>query len=69
MSLVAANQRQVVQKLPWRTMGLYLLTFWVVLTFNFFIPRLMPGDPILALLDPNSGDYLYDERMRQEIEA
>ena len=26
-------------------------------------------NPILAPLDPNSGDYLYDERVRQEIEA
>ncbi|EHQ91084.1 ABC transporter permease [Desulfosporosinus youngiae] len=29
--------------------GEYLLTFWVIITLNFFIPRLMPGDPFTFL--------------------
>ncbi len=30
--------------------ALFLLTLWAVLTLNFLIPRLMPGDPALFLL-------------------
>lgn len=32
-----------------RRLGFYALTAWVALTFNFFLPRLMPGDPVTAL--------------------
>lgn len=52
-----------------KTVGLYLFTFWVVLTLNFLIPRLMPGDPLLALLDPNSANFVYDEAARQQLAA
>ncbi len=38
--------------------GTYLLTGWVCATLVFLIPRLMPGNPLLALDDPNSGLYL-----------
>ncbi len=34
----------------------YLATLWVVLTLNFLLPRLLPGDPLSALLDPESSD-------------
>ena len=30
--------------------GVFLLTLWAVLTLNFLLPRLMPGDPALFLL-------------------
>jgi len=30
-------------------LGFYLLAGWVALTVNFFLPRLMPGDPASAL--------------------
>jgi peptide/nickel transport system permease protein len=30
-------------------LGFYLLAAWVALTLNFFLPRLMPGDPATAL--------------------
>lgn len=30
-------------------LGFYLLAGWVALTLNFFLPRLMPGDPATAL--------------------
>jgi len=30
-------------------MGFYLLAAWSALTLNFFLPRLMPGDPATAL--------------------
>jgi peptide/nickel transport system permease protein len=32
-----------------RRLGFYLLAGWVALTLNFFLPRLMPGDPATAL--------------------
>ena len=28
-----------------RRLGFYLLAAWAAVTLNFFIPRLMPGDP------------------------
>ncbi|WBB64542.1 ABC transporter permease [Streptomyces sp. WMMC500] len=30
--------------------GFYLLVTWVAVTLNFFIPRLMPGDPATSIL-------------------
>lgn len=32
-----------------RRLGFYLIAAWVSLTLNFFIPRLMPGDPATAV--------------------
>jgi peptide/nickel transport system permease protein len=29
-----------------RRLGFYLITAWVAVTINFFIPRLMPGNPV-----------------------
>lgn len=33
-----------------RRLILFVITLWVALTVNFFIPRLMPGDPALAMM-------------------
>jgi peptide/nickel transport system permease protein len=33
-----------------RRLGFFVLTLWVALTLNFVIPRLMPGDPALAIM-------------------
>ena len=33
----------------WQRLGFYLLSAWVALTLNFFLPRLMPGDPATVL--------------------
>ena len=33
-----------------RRVGFYLIALWAAVTFNFIIPRLMPGDPALAYL-------------------
>lgn len=38
--------------------GTYMVTAWVSITLVFLIPRLMPGNPLLALDDPTSGLYL-----------
>jgi len=32
-----------------RRLGFYVLAAWMALTLNFFLPRLMPGDPATAL--------------------
>lgn len=33
-----------------RRLGFYLVTVWAALTVNFLIPRMMPGNPVQALL-------------------
>lgn len=56
----------------WRRAGVlasYLLTFWLVLTLTFLLPRMMPGDPLSALLDPTSDQFLYDEAVRSRLAA
>ena len=47
----------------------YLVTLWVVLTLNFLLPRLLPGDPLAALLDPESSDYVFNAEVRSALEA
>jgi len=34
-----------------RRLGFFLATLWACLTLNFFIPRIMPGGPILGLME------------------
>lgn len=36
-------------------LGFYLFTAWAAITMNFFIPRLIPGDPVMALITKNQG--------------
>ena len=33
-----------------RRLGFFVLTLWAALTLNFFLPRLMPGNPALAMM-------------------
>jgi peptide/nickel transport system permease protein len=33
----------------------YVFTAWAAITINFFIPRLVPGDPVMALINKNKG--------------
>jgi len=47
----------------------YLLTLWVILTLNFLLPRLLPGDPLSALLDPESSDYVFEAEVRASLET
>ena len=35
--------------------GFYVVAFWAALTLNFFIPRMMPGDPVGLLLSKMSA--------------
>ena len=32
-----------------KRLGFYAVAGWMALTLNFFLPRLMPGDPAAAL--------------------
>ncbi|NDJ87131.1 MAG: ABC transporter permease [Chloroflexi bacterium] len=48
---------------------LYLMTLWAVLTLNFLLPRMLPGDPLQALLDPQSSTYVFDPATRAALEA
>jgi peptide/nickel transport system permease protein len=50
-----------------RRIGFYLIAAWASLTLNFFLPRLMPGDPASALFarlqgraDPATVDAMRD---------
>ena len=39
-----------------RRLGFFLLTLWVALTLNFLLPRLMPGNPALAMMSKFHGE-------------
>ncbi|MBC7228269.1 MAG: ABC transporter permease [Thermoflexales bacterium] len=47
----------------------YLFSLWVIMTLNFLLPRLLPGDPLAALLDPSSSDYVFDPQVRAALAA
>jgi peptide/nickel transport system permease protein len=38
-----------------RRIGFYVVTAWAAITMNFFIPRLMPGNPVQILISRLSG--------------
>src|SRR6202789_4684226 len=39
-----------------RRLGFFLLTLWAALTLNFLLPRLMPGNPAVAMLGKFHGN-------------
>jgi peptide/nickel transport system permease protein len=45
----------------------YLVTVFVLISFNFAIPRLMPNDPIDALMAFGSTTYVQDDETRAEL--
>jgi len=49
----------------------YLLTAFIVLSLNFFLPRMMPGDPLSYLVGDPSTDMpmLLTEEMREKLLA
>lgn len=47
----------------------YLFTLWAVLTLNFLLPRLLPGDPLLALFEPGESEFVSDEAIRARLAA
>jgi len=38
-----------------RRAGFFLLTLWLAVTLNFFLPRMMPGNPALAMIGKFRG--------------
>lgn len=38
-----------------RRLGFYVVAFWVAVTLDFFLPRLLPGDPAATILGQNSN--------------
>ena len=51
-----------------RRLGFFALTLWAALTVNFFIPRLMPGNPLQAL-QARSRTRLSPEALQQMLTA
>ena len=51
----------------WVSIATYLATVFILLTFNFALPRLMPGDPIDALMALGSPTYVEDEATRASL--
>ncbi|MCP4105443.1 MAG: ABC transporter permease [Desulfobacteraceae bacterium] len=47
----------------------YLITAWIIITANFFLPRLVPGDPLLYLTGEAGGDtaVVIDEAAREKL--
>lgn len=52
-----------------RTVALYLVTLWAAVTLTFLLPRFLPGDPLQALNDPDSGTFVYDAQERDKVAA
>lgn len=46
----------------------YALTMLVLVTLNFAVPRLMPGDPIDSLMAQGSPNFVADEEARANLE-
>lgn len=66
--LLAANPRRP----AWghaRSVALFVLTLWAVATVVFLLPRLLPGDPLSSLNDPDSGNFIYDPAIRAKLAA
>ncbi|MFW6381617.1 MAG: ABC transporter permease, partial [Bacillota bacterium] len=43
----------------------YAITLLVIITLNFILPRLMPGDPFLFISAEQGQDVMYSEEQRQ----
>ncbi|MEW1834904.1 ABC transporter permease [Microbacterium sp. NPDC079995] len=51
-----------------RKLAFYLVAFWAALTLNFFLPRLMPGNPVDNLLLKLSQKGPVSPETRQSVE-
>jgi peptide/nickel transport system permease protein len=47
-------------KYLFQRLGFYLFTAWAAVTINFFIPRLIPGDPVQSLIAKAHGQLSTD---------
>lgn len=51
----------------WVPVATYLILLYGLVTLNFLLPRLMPGNPINALLVPGSPNFVYDDQARAAL--
>ncbi len=51
----------------WVPVVSYAVTVFMLITFNFALPRLMPGDPIDALMAVGSPNYVQDDQTRAAL--
>ena len=49
------NESEGLPEVLRRRLGFYLFTAWAAVTINFFIPRLIPGDPVDSLIAEYQG--------------
>lgn len=49
------------RKRPWVALATYAATVFALITFNFVLPRMMPGDPIDSLMALGSPDLQNDQ--------
>jgi peptide/nickel transport system permease protein len=52
-----------------RKLGFYLVALWAALTVNFFVPRLMPGDPVDIMISKIGQKGPVSPEMRNAIVA
>lgn len=52
-----------------RTFAVYAVTVCALVSLLFLLPRMMPGDPLSALIDPASGDFFTTPEARQRLLA
>jgi peptide/nickel transport system permease protein len=52
----------------WVRVASYLVTVFVLITLNFALPRLIPGDPIDALFSQGNPSYAQDDTTRARLE-
>lgn len=52
-----------------RRLGFYILALWASITINFFLPRLLPGDPAGTILGGAGGATLDPEQVKALKEA
>lgn len=56
-----------VRRRRWESPLAYLITVYLLITINFALPRLMPGNPIDAMLAFGSPNYVQNDQTRAEL--
>lgn len=51
----------------WVPVLTYVMTVFVLITLNFALPRLMPGDPIQALMAFGDPNYVQNDKTRSDL--
>lgn len=72
----AAGKAELLQDAPsegrrrrWVPIVAYVVTVFILVTLNFALPRLMPGDPIDGLMAQASPNFVADPGTRAELAA